>query len=121
MLSLADYRPTPPAQKDYGIGIVGCGGIVRHAHLPAYRQFGYRVTGCCDIDPEAVRYNASRSPEIRVHSGSAADIPETDATFDVSLAFTLFSSVPDEDTSHAIARELFRITRPEWEALQAAR
>lgn len=54
MLTPADYQPTPPEKKDYGIGIVGCGGIVRHAHLPAYRQFGYRVTGCCDIDPAAV-------------------------------------------------------------------
>ncbi|MFN3653382.1 MAG: Gfo/Idh/MocA family protein [Armatimonadota bacterium] len=55
MLSPSDYRPTAPERSDYGIGIVGCGGIVRHAHLPAYRQFGYRVTGCCDIDPAAVR------------------------------------------------------------------
>ena len=54
MLSPLDYQPTPPDKRDYGIGVVGCGGIVRHAHLPAYRQFGYRVTGCCDIDPAAV-------------------------------------------------------------------
>lgn len=50
-----EYQPKPPEKKDYGIGIVGCGGIVRGAHLPAYRQFGYKVVGCCDINPEAVR------------------------------------------------------------------
>jgi predicted dehydrogenase len=55
LLSPSDYQPAPPEKKDYGIGIVGCGGIVRGAHLPAYRQFGYRVTGCCDIDGDAVR------------------------------------------------------------------
>ena len=55
MLSPSDYQPAPPEKKDYGIGIVGCGGIMRGAHLPAYQQFGYRVVGCCDIDPEAVR------------------------------------------------------------------
>lgn len=54
MLAPSDYQPAAPEKKDYGIGIVGCGGIVRHAHLPAYRQFGYRVTACCDIDPGAV-------------------------------------------------------------------
>jgi len=54
-LSPQDYQPSPPEQKEYGIGIVGCGGIMRGAHLPAYRQFGYRVVGCCDLDPEAVR------------------------------------------------------------------
>ena len=65
-----------------------------------------------DLDPAAVAYNRVHAPEIRIHAGSASDIPETDATFDVALAFTLFSSVPDEDVSQAISRELFRITRP---------
>jgi predicted dehydrogenase len=55
ILSPSDYQPTAPERHDYGIGLVGCGGIARGAHLPAYRQFGYRVVGCCDIDPEAVR------------------------------------------------------------------
>src|SRR5437764_15453052 len=55
MLKPEDYRPTAPVKKDYGIGIVGCGGVARGAHLPAYRQFGYRVIGCCDVDPEAAR------------------------------------------------------------------
>lgn len=50
-----EYQPQPPAKHDYGIGLIGCGGIARGAHLPAYQQFGYRVVGCCDIDPEAVR------------------------------------------------------------------
>lgn len=55
MLAPSDYQPTPPEKRDYGIGVVGCGGIMRGAHLPAYRQFGYRVVGCCDVNPDAVR------------------------------------------------------------------
>src|SRR3712207_5914666 len=55
MLLPVDYQPAPPEKKDYGIGVVGCGGIMRGAHLPAYREFGYRVVGCCDVSPEAVR------------------------------------------------------------------
>jgi predicted dehydrogenase len=47
------YRPQPPAKRDYGIGLIGCGGIARGAHLPAYRQFGYRVVACCDVREEA--------------------------------------------------------------------
>jgi predicted dehydrogenase len=31
--------------------IVGAGGIVRDAHLPAYRKAGFRVAGIYDIDP----------------------------------------------------------------------
>lgn len=65
-----------------------------------------------DLDPEAVDYCKARSPEIRVHAGSADSVPEPDASFDISIAFTLFSSVPDEDISAGIARELVRITRP---------
>jgi len=65
-----------------------------------------------DIDPSAAAYVRSRSPEIRTHTGSAEAIPEADESFDLSMAFTLFSSVPDEDVSRGIARELFRITRP---------
>jgi SAM-dependent methyltransferase len=65
-----------------------------------------------DLDPAAVDYCKSHAPEIRVHCGSADAIPEPDETFDISIAFTLFSSVPDEDVAHGIARELFRITKP---------
>ncbi|MEM7127521.1 MAG: Gfo/Idh/MocA family oxidoreductase [Chloroflexota bacterium] len=48
------YRPHPPTKHDYGIGIVGCGGIVMNAHLPAYQQFGYWVVACCSRRIEAV-------------------------------------------------------------------
>jgi predicted dehydrogenase len=57
-LSPAEYRPAPPAAaiaQRYGIGIVGCGNIVRIAHLPAYRAFGYRVTAACDVVEGAAR------------------------------------------------------------------
>jgi SAM-dependent methyltransferase len=65
-----------------------------------------------DLDPAAADYAKAHSPEIRVHSGSADGVPEPDGNFDLSLAFTLFSSVHDEDVAHGIARELFRMTRP---------
>lgn len=65
-----------------------------------------------DLDPAAVDYCKAHSPEIRVHGGSADSIPEDADQFDLVLAFTLFSSVPDEEVSHGIARDLVRITRP---------
>lgn len=65
-----------------------------------------------DLDPAAVDYCNSHAPEIRVHVGSADAIPEADDSFDLTIAFTLFSSVPDEDIAHGIARELSRITKP---------
>lgn len=47
-----------PEKHDYGIGIVGCGGIVNYAHLPAYRTHGLRVLACHDQDPEAAARTA---------------------------------------------------------------
>jgi SAM-dependent methyltransferase len=65
-----------------------------------------------DLDPAAVDYCKAHAPEIRVHSGSADAISEPDESFDLAFAFTLFSSVPDEEVSAGIARELARIVRP---------
>jgi predicted dehydrogenase len=39
-----------PVRRDRGIGIVGCGGIVNYAHLPAYQASGFRVVACHDRD-----------------------------------------------------------------------
>jgi predicted dehydrogenase len=58
-----EYQPlAPPADiaQRYGIALVGCGTIVRQAHLPAYRAFGYRVVAACDIYEEAARTTAEQ-------------------------------------------------------------
>ncbi|MAG35864.1 MAG: oxidoreductase [Dehalococcoidia bacterium] len=51
----ADYLPSAPPRKDFGIGLIGCGGIARTAHLPAYRQCGYNVVAACDLIEENVQ------------------------------------------------------------------
>ena len=45
-----DYKPKLPKNKEFGIGIVGAGSIVKTCHLPAYRKAGFRVIGIYDID-----------------------------------------------------------------------
>lgn len=47
------YRPSFPAGQRAGIGIVGCGGIVKMGHLPGYQRYGQRVVGVYDVRPEA--------------------------------------------------------------------
>ena len=83
-------------------------------NLRAMVQWGGRPENMAgiDLDPAAVDYCKAHAPEIRVHSGSADHIPEADGGFDLALAFTLFSSVPDEAVSAGIGRELSRIVRP---------
>ncbi|MFC5653820.1 Gfo/Idh/MocA family protein [Paenibacillus solisilvae] len=40
-----DYLPVMSTRKDYGIGIIGSGFIIKECHLPAYREAGFRVVG----------------------------------------------------------------------------
>ena len=44
-----------PPKTDYRIGIIGAGGIVNGAHLPAYRKAGLHVAAICDVSEEAAR------------------------------------------------------------------
>jgi predicted dehydrogenase len=48
-----DYKPSFPEEYRPGIGIVGCGGIVRSSHLPSYARYGQRVVGVYDVRREA--------------------------------------------------------------------
>src|SRR5688500_4572688 len=64
-----------PAHRDRGIGIVGCGGIVNYAHLPAYRASGFRIVACHDRDMTAAERTAA-----------AHGIPRVAATLDDLLA-----------------------------------
>ncbi len=83
LLSPADYRPAPPPRdivERYGIGIVGVGGIVRQSHLPAYRAFGYRVVGACDIVEENARKAADEFgiPFVTTDLDALLDRPDVD-------------------------------------------
>lgn len=64
-----DYRPELPPKTDYGIAIVGCGGIVNYAHLPAYRAHDLRVLGCFDVDVEVAEKTAQDHEIPKVYTG----------------------------------------------------
>lgn len=64
-----------PPQSDFGIGLVGCGGIVNDAHLPAYAAAGLRVVVCYDRDRQAAARTAA-----------AHGIPKIAASLDELLA-----------------------------------
>lgn len=49
-----------PEKHDYGIGIVGAGGIVNGGHLPAYRAAGLQVKAIVDVNEAAVKQTADR-------------------------------------------------------------
>jgi predicted dehydrogenase len=49
------WRIEAGAGRDLRIGIIGCGGIVSGAHLPAYRAAGLKVSAVFDRDGEKAR------------------------------------------------------------------
>jgi predicted dehydrogenase len=49
-----------PARRDYPIAIVGAGGIVNDAHLPAYRKAGFTVVGIYDVAADRATRTAAR-------------------------------------------------------------
>lgn len=54
------YKPQVPRDKSVGIGIVGCGGITRGQHIPAYKAQGFRIAAVADISEE----NAKKAAEL---------------------------------------------------------
>jgi len=50
-----DYKPHLGKKTDYGIGLIGTGGIVQYAHIPAYRKAGFNIVACYDLNPETAR------------------------------------------------------------------
>lgn len=62
-------EPQMPRSKDFGIGIVGAGGIVNYAHLPAYHAAGFKVVGITDLQREKAEQTAREHKIPKVYSG----------------------------------------------------
>lgn len=52
------YKARLPERADLGIAVVGCGGIMNYAHLPAYAAHGLNLVGCFDVNREAAAKTA---------------------------------------------------------------
>ncbi len=74
MVPSLDYLPRMPRRKDYRIGCVGAGFIMRDCHLVAYRQAGF--------NPVAI---ASRTPATRRAVAQQHGIPRCHDTIDQLL------------------------------------
>jgi predicted dehydrogenase len=62
-----EYLPTLPHRKDWRIGCVGAGFIMRDCHLVAYRQAGFNPVAIASRDPANARAVAARHGIPRVH------------------------------------------------------
>ena len=79
--ALQQHWPMPSAPRP--IVIVGAGGIVRDAHLPAYRKAGFDVAGLFDLQPSRAQALADEWG-IPAVFGSVEEAAAQDAVFDVA-------------------------------------
>src|SRR5437899_12258172 len=50
-----NYLPSLPVRRDFRIGVIGSGFIVRDCHLVAYRNAGFKVIAIASRTPEHAR------------------------------------------------------------------
>src|SRR6266513_1013005 len=62
-----NYRPRLPRRKDWRIGCIGAGFIMRDCHLVAYRQAGFNPVALAARRPEQAREVAALHKIARVH------------------------------------------------------
>ncbi len=101
-LQLNTVCPLPDRPRPI-IGI-GAGGIVRDAHLPAYRLAGFDVAGVFDLDPDKARALAADFdiPTVFDSMAAAVDAAPDDVVFDVAVpggaVLSVIESLPDGAT-----------------------
>lgn len=80
--ALRQAWPQPAAPRP--IVIIGAGGIVNDAHLPAYRLAGLPVAGVHDLDPERARQVAAKW-ETRAFATLEEALAIPEAVYDLAL------------------------------------
>jgi len=83
--NIVQRPPLPRSARP--IVIVGAGGIVKDAHLPAYRKAGFFVAGICDLDPGRARALAGEFgvPEAYASLDEAVRRAPPECVFDVAV------------------------------------
>lgn len=107
LLGRHGFRPLTDAK----VLEIGCG---TGAVLRDFLRFGVQPANAVgiDIDSDALAIARARNPGIDFRTADAAELPNSDESFDLVLAFTLFTSIPDGSKRAAVAREVQRVLRP---------
>lgn len=116
----------PAPENPKPVVLIGAGGIVRDAHLPAYKQAGIPVRGVADLDADRAKSLATDwdIPEIFPDVVTAADTCGTDVVYDMAtpphVIAEILPALPDQaviliqkpmGADQAQAREIRRICR----------
>ncbi len=81
-----EHMPPPPKKKDYRIGVIGAGFIMRDCHLVAYANAGYNVVAvACDVPTQAVEVAQARGIPKVYHTVSELLADETIEVVDIAV------------------------------------
>ena len=90
---------------------VGCGRGDTLRQMIEYGADPELLTGI-DLLDENVKRAHRLSPNLQIICGSASRLPFPDASFDLVLQFTLFTSILNDEVKRSIAAEMTRVLTP---------
>src|SRR4051794_39518635 len=97
-----DYLPRLPKRRDFRIGCVGAGFIMRDCHLVAYRQAGFNPMAIASRSPDHARDVAGRPGLHRVHASYADLLADPDVeVLDVAVPPDVQPDIVREAVLHA--------------------
>lgn len=119
-----DRRPQPRQPDRFGIAIVGAGDIIENAHLPSYRDAGYRVVGITSRTLDNARGVAQRMGIPRVYESLDALLadPAVDVV-DIAVAADVQPAIAQRAMAagkHVLAQKPLAVTYGEAVALVEA-
>jgi ubiquinone/menaquinone biosynthesis C-methylase UbiE len=106
---LEDHRWVPLGERrvlDVGSGM--------GAELAWFRDLGAQPSHLVGIDLIPARVERARHdyPDLEFHAGNAERLPFPDRSFDIVLAYTVFSSILDSRMAANVAHEIVRVMAP---------
>jgi predicted dehydrogenase len=110
------WQPEMP-RSPRPIVIVGCGGIVRDAHLPAYKMAGFEVAGVTDANPGTAQSIAKDFNLRAVDSIAALTNLASEPIYDVAVPASIIPKVLEQIPDGAAVL----IQKPLGEDLQQAK
>ncbi|HYJ38174.1 MAG TPA: Gfo/Idh/MocA family oxidoreductase, partial [Chitinophagaceae bacterium] len=81
-----DYKPVMP-QREYPILIIGAGGIVHDAHLPAYKKAGFSVVGITNRTRKKAEALAAgfNIPNVYANVAEAVSNASSETVYDLTI------------------------------------
>lgn len=92
----------PMPSRPRPIVVIGAGGVVNDAHLPAYAKANFKVVGIYDIHSDRSRETATRFGVATVYPTLAEALSTEDVVFDVAVPPDRLRAVLEQCVPHSI-------------------